>query len=230
MIRPQERFVSLIQPATDASFQRFLAALEATCRTQGVRLDLSATPTVPYGPEAVPVSGYFVDHPIPTLAVATGKPVPDWQRILAHESCHLDQWLEHDPVWAGNVMADGLEAVDWLHAWCTHTRELTATEVAIAVRRAQEVELDCERRVLAKIQTFGLAIDAATHVQKANAYVQFYAHLGRTRAWYPPGQAPHQVEAVWREAPTVFLELNQACDRLNQAFQRHYPPAPIADR
>lgn len=208
----------------DSPIGRYLAHLVARAQAHGVALIMAPTPTLAYqGQEQYQVSGYFVEQPRPTLAVATGKPFEEWLQICVHEGCHMDQWIERDPSWIGNTLADGREAVDWLDAWCSRDLELDADVLADVIARAKAVELDCEKRAVATLVAFGLPVDLPTYIQRANAYVQFYDHVGRIRAWNAPGQAPYQREQVWRQAPTVFLEAPDA--RLTAAFIEHYPAA-----
>ena len=187
----------------------------------GVELTWGQGHTLPYGSPAGPqVSGFFVEDPRPTLAVAVGKPVESWLPILVHEGCHMDQWHEQSPVWSANTMPDGREAVDWLDAWCDRQMVLSPDALKDVIDRAMAVELDCERRVLEKITRFGLPIDPVEYAQRANAYVHFYRHVGLTGRWYPPGQAPYERQDVWSWAPKVLVE--EAPKRLMEAFNRAY--------
>lgn len=206
----------------------YLSALRQEVQAGGVEFILSPGATVPYVGQGIEVSGYFVENPRPTLAVATGKPFEDWIPILVHEGCHMDQWREGALAWTQNIMSDGQEAVDWLDAWCAGKRELSSEDLALAIARAKQVELDCERRVVEKIKRFGLPLDIPTYIQRANAYVQFYEHVGKTRAWNPPGKAPYQVEEVWRQSPVFFVD--QPTPAMEQAFEAFYPkkPAPAS--
>lgn len=162
---------SFSDPAIDA----FVSDLIEQAQRHGVALKLPSTPSLLYpGAAESHVSGYFVAHPTPTLAVATGKPAQEWLEILAHESSHMDQWTDNDPSWLGNTMADGREAVDWLDSWSAGALELTDEQLADVVARAKAVEMDCERRTLLKISKWGLPIDSSAYAQRANAYVHFY--------------------------------------------------------
>ena len=176
----------------------------------------------------IQVSGYFVDRPSPVLAVATGKPVAQWLGILVHEACHMDQWSQQAPCWTQNRMEDGREAADWLDDWVCGQLELAPDVLAEVVARAKAVEADCERRALQAIARHGLPLDLAEYARKANAYVHFYDHVAATGRWNPPGQAPYQVEAVWRQAPARLVAV--APPALRAAYARHYPPAPRSPR
>ena len=200
---------------------RYLADLEQKVKTAGVTLVFGAESTLPYaGQESIQVSGFFIENPTPTLAVATGKPEDEWLQILIHEGCHMDQYRENSAAWRNNTMPDGREAVDWLDQWCAAEIELDEVTLWDIVARAKQVELDCERRALAVIAEYGLPIDPADYARRANAYVHFYSHVAKIRRWNPPNEAPYQLPEVWKRAPAVLqdhlpLELEEA---YNQAY------------
>ena len=204
------------------SVRAYVQDVERRASERGVAWDLKPLATVPYnGQSAFQVSGYFVIHPDPVLAVATGKLAAEWLAVLAHEACHMDQWWENAPAWQDNFLPDGREAVDRLDAWCSFAEELSPEDLLDTVRRAKRVEFDCERRTLVEIARHGLPINAAIYAQRANAYVHFYDHVARTRAWHAPGDAPYQREDVWRCAPARLVETCPAA--LTAAYEAHYP-------
>ena len=201
---------------------RYLADLEQKVKTAGVTLVFGAESTLPYaGQESIQVSGFFIENPTPTLAVATGKPEDEWLQILIHEGCHMDQYRENSAAWRNNTMPDGREAVDWLDQWCAGELELDPAALADVVARAKQVELDCERRALAVIAEYRLPIDPSDYARRANAYVHFYSHVAKTRRWSPPDQAPYQLPEVWGRAPAVLQE--ELSLELEKAYDEAYP-------
>lgn len=186
-------FLNTIKTPPDSPLSFYLKDLIEKVSQYGAQLKLDDTSTVPYGITSTQVSGYFIESPHPTLAVATDKPEADWLAILVHEGCHMQQWIENSPAWIQNTMPDGREAVDWLEDWCSGNIELSSADLSMAISKAKEVELDCEKRVVEKIKKYRLNLDIPTQIQKANAYVQFYEHVGKTRVWYPPGKEPYQI-------------------------------------
>lgn len=143
--------------------------------------------------------------------MATGKPISDWLLILVHESSHMDQWLEQDRSWS-EAFCEGRKTVDFIDDWI-NGREGLPMSIEELVRRSRDVELDCERRSVAKIQAFSLPIDIADHILK-------------TRAWYPAGNAPYEREDVYSCAPDRFPEAGGAPAELVRAYTRAYgPPA-----
>ena len=208
--------------SSNSPIGRYLADLERRVQDAGVTLLFGAESTLPYaGQDSIQVSGFFVETPTPTLAVATGKPEAEWLQILIHEGCHMDQYRENSPAWRNNTMPDGREAVDWLDQWCAGDLELDQAALADVVARAKQVELDCERRALAVIAEYGLPIDPADYARRANAYVHFYSHVAKTRRWNLPDQAPYQLPEVWGRAPAVLQD--ELPPELEKAYEETYP-------
>jgi hypothetical protein len=87
-------------------------------KKHGVKIILEDSLTVPYPVGGFPCSGYFIDYGNPTLAVAMNKPVDQWVMVLAHESSHMDQWIEKSSEWENNFI-DGKESVDYIDEWCS---------------------------------------------------------------------------------------------------------------
>jgi hypothetical protein len=67
------------------------------------------------------------------------------------------------------------------------------------------MELDCEKRSVAKIKQFKLPINIKEYIQKANAYIFFYRALSKTRKWTTKDKSPYTVEAVWKKMPSKLL-------------------------
>lgn len=200
--------------------QEFVKQEMARMESLGVRCLLVPESTAPYLDTDMRVGGYFCDKP-PTLAVAIGKPWEEWLPVFVHEGCHMDQWSERATCWVNNTLSDGQEAVEWLDEWCAGTRELSVSDLQHALKVAQAVEMDCEDRVLQKIEEFNLPLDKESYAQKSNAYVHFYTHMIKTKKWYPPNRAPYELEEVWKSAPTSLSWEMPAS--LAAAFDRAYP-------
>lgn len=123
--------------------QEFLEFVRKDCAQKGVRVIFVNTPKVSYGPGAQrQVSGYFDDKEPVTLACALGKPEEDWMIILPHESCHMDQWFENDPLWVKQREGGGdcdLDLDDWLDG-----KDIVGKDPNHFVRVMQNLEIDCE--------------------------------------------------------------------------------------
>jgi len=73
----------------------FIKYVKSRCKEHGVKCFLSNTKSVKLQ-EGVRCSGYF-DETVPVLASSMNR--EDWKEILAHEYCHLTQWVEQIPLW-----------------------------------------------------------------------------------------------------------------------------------
>lgn len=208
----------------DAATQNYIEKVKQKAARHSVDIRLISQSRIPYGTcENLLVSGYFIDRPIRELAVGTEKPLPDWLGIFVHESCHMDQWIEQTSVWK-EIIVDGREAVDWIDDWCNGKDDLPLP-IEQLIARARNIEWDCERRAHAAIVEHNLPIDPHQYAQKANAYVYFYNHLLKTRAWNGPNNSPYEIERVWTHAPNHFNDTSgQTPQWLQRAFDQEYPP------
>lgn len=207
------------------TIEAFLAHLREYATKHGVELLLSEQPQVLYpGSTNVLASGFFVITPRPKLAVGMGWPDGKWLEVLVHESCHMDQWVGNCQAWQDNFLSDGREAVDWINDWCEGRIELNKEELSEIIRRAKNVELDCEKRTIEKIKRWNLGVDTQEYAQRGNAYVHFYDIVGQTRKWNEPGQAPYEIEQVWRSAPRTLVDSPN--EELLDAYHRQYVDTP----
>lgn len=193
-----KKFESFNQNAIDI----LINDIKKTANDNNVKIIIDKGKTIPYYNTNVPVSGYFIDYGTPTLAVATGKPVEDWVMILVHESCHMDQYIERSPYWTTSFI-DGKEAVEHIQEWCDGA-ELSESKLDYAIKKAREVELDCEKRTMEKAKSYGLSINIEEEIQKANSYILFYTLLKETRKWNKPGKPPYKIKEVWSALPNTF--------------------------
>jgi hypothetical protein len=213
-IRTYESFKS------NESFNKLLEDSKVKCQKHGVKFITVDSNTIQYPVGQVPVSGYFIDNGHPELGVAIGKPVEAWSAILAHESSHMDQWLENSKYWTGNYI-DGKEAVDYLDEWISG-KEFTSEEVQRFVDAAIGVEWDCERRTVEKIKEYKLPLNSIEETQKANSYILFYTMLKETRKWNKPGQAPYLIKKVWSQMPKTFdMDYSIVPDSLRELYMKY---------
>jgi hypothetical protein len=146
-------------------------------------------------------SGFFRDDD-PQLVVACAKPAREWVKILVHETCHRDQWIEQCPEWRKTV--NGHDPLTWLDEWLRHDTELRGAKLSAVLTASAAIELDCEKRSVEKIKEFELPIDLWEYRKKANAYVWFYQAMRYSRRWWVKGKSPYQVDAVWKAMPNDF--------------------------
>lgn len=180
---------------------RFLGTVTAKCDQVGVNFILEDSPGIEFPNTGIICNGYFVDNPIPTLAVATRKNVKDWFLVLLHEYSHMEQWEEKASVWTNNKLEKG-EASDLIDAWLNYEIELDEFTLDKIFKINIELESDCEKRAINNITKFNLDINHEEYAQKANSYVLFYHLIKKHRKWYRIGKEPYSLKEVWSKMPT----------------------------
>lgn len=158
----------------------FIEYVKGECKKYGVKCKLRPTKYVKMDGN-VKCSGWF-DEEVPELVVAMNR--PDWIEILAHEYGHLTQWRENAPIWK-----EAVKSLPKVWGWLDGTN-VRNIEKHIGVSR--DLELDNEKRAVKIIKKFELKVDLEHYVKKANAYVQFYNWMLKTRKWSKPNNSPYK--------------------------------------
>lgn len=151
-------------------------------------------------------SGFF-DSDAKVLAVAMGK--PNWFGILVHEYCHFEQWRDRPEWWATLYVEDGKETLDVLMEVFYEGRELDEDTIYKYAMTSADVELDCEKRVLAKIAELDLPLDPAEYARAANSYVTFYHVMPKLRGWCGK-VSPYMVPEIVAEMPDHMSDVDYA--------------------
>lgn len=146
------------------------------------------------------VSGYFDQT---TLAVGCGRSVEQWFGVFVHEACHMDQFLEDDPVWSSTWVTPTIEVFDVVDLWVEHHIELTDEQKMKYLQACFEIERNCEERVLKAIDQWQLPINKTEYARKSNAYIWYYYILGIIRKWYPYGKEPYHMKELWNMIPST---------------------------
>lgn len=167
------------------------------CQSRGVPLTLTNTRTVLS--KGFPCAGFFDDNPL-EFAVAVGKSPRSWLPTFVHESCHLDQWIEQSEIWTRRI--NGRLPLDIFDEWLQHKIELDSHDLNLVIDALTEIELDCERRSIMKIQEFSLPIRQDTYIRKSNAYVYSYRIMQETRNW--DHSSAYEYPVVWKRMPAHF--------------------------
>ena len=191
---------NLFKENIDGLYDKFIRDIKKDCEKHNVEFILSKTKNVPYGETGYPVSGYFIDYGKPRLGVAIGCPDDMWIPILAHESSHMDQWIEKSPFWI-NSFIDGKEAVDHIELW-VNGKEYNEEELNKIFNAAIDVELDCEKRTIEKIKKYNLPINIEIEIQKANCYPWLYIMIKRLRKMEKVSPLPRE---IWSKCPDIFI-------------------------
>lgn len=187
----------------------FIQHVKDECKRLGVRQHIKNVQYVKLSP-SIRCSGYFddVDN---ILAASMGK--EDGLSILVHEYCHLTQWQDGFHLWKKAGRA--IPVIDeWLEGKYKRPDVLDrAFEVSIGL------ELDNEKRSVKMIKKWGLSIDTTDYVKKANAYIQFYNYLRKSRRWSKPGNQPYNNKRLVEAMPASFrMNYNKLSKKLETIF------------
>jgi hypothetical protein len=188
------------------NIQKLISDIMTQCVTNGINFRLEHTDQVDQ--ENIPCSGYFDEQ---TLAVATKKEkMLDWLDILVHESCHLDQFIAGPKVW----MPDE-ETLFIVEGWI-HGKSIPKKKLEMGFKNTIALELDCEKRTIAKMQKYKIRFDKNQYIQKANSYLFSYTYAYINKAWYPK---PYEKPKIYNNMPTKFLTVNEYFDINSKYFQ-----------
>lgn len=197
--------------------------VEATCRTaslKGIAVRLLQQESV-----GGRFNGMFDarDGETPALVVACGKPESDWLPVLLHESCHMDQFIARSGVWLDQSVTREWDSMSLLLLWLDHLVELSDSQLDSYVRRSRNVEWDCERRALLKINDMGLPLDPVDYACKANSYIWLYTcWLQKHRKWYTTGREPWKIPQIWTNLAGILAPNPAAYDIAPDSVQRLY--------
>jgi len=167
--------------------QEFVDFIKRQCKIYGVKLIMKDKKHLTLTGN-IKCSGYFDDGDDmkPILAVATNR--KDWIEILAHEYCHLTQWVAKINLW--DKAGTSLSYVD---SWLSGKK---VRNIKYHLGIARDLELDNERRTAKLLKAWDLGIDIEHYIRKANAYVQFYNYMYKTRKWCSPKNSPYTNERL----------------------------------
>ena len=154
------------------SYEEFLELVKKDCKANCVKLNITKGKYVKLN--SFKCGGYFDgDGDKPMLVVAGGR--EDFKAILAHEYCHLTQWVDKIKIW--DKSSPSLEI---LNSW------LEGEEVKKIKKHAgicRDLELDNEIRSSKIVKKYDLGISVGKYIKRANAYVLFYNYLLVSRKW-----------------------------------------------
>jgi hypothetical protein len=160
--------------------------------------------------ENLPCSGYFDEK---NLVVATNKKnIREWLDVLVHESCHLDQFLEKSKLWVSDS-----ESLCVVEAWI-NKKHISEQRRDKGFKNTIALELDCEKRTVAKIKKYKLDICKEEYIQKANSYLFAYLYALIYRIWYP---TPYENPRIWKKMPIIFLTIDQYIDK-NSKYLKYF--------
>jgi hypothetical protein len=130
--------------------------------------------------------GGFVDDSRMKFAVALRR--PHWREVFLHEACHIDQYIDEDPLWTDSLLAEkNFTDVD------LHTEE-DSEEVFF---RTMLLEHDCDKRALTKIDSYRISenqISREAYIQAANCYHASYFYFWKYTCFYDTKHVPYNTQ------------------------------------
>ncbi len=118
------------------------------------------------------------------LMVAMKRPRWQWLGTLAHELCHVMQWLECEPTYYGTAKMNGNDASAYVDEWLEFEEDFDKKTMRRAAQLICDCELDNEKRTVRLIKKFKLPIDIKRYIQSANSYLFFHQAMFENRSWY----------------------------------------------
>jgi len=196
----------------------FIDHLKEVAEQNNIKLFLSPEKGVPLGEGSnILCNGYF-DGENRVLACAMGKDISYWLLIILHESSHMDQFLENDPNWTGNL---GLVQTD---EWLAGSEDVDLGVIREEIRTSINLELDCERRTIEKIKKWSLdkIVDITEYIQKGNAYILFYLWMEKNRSWYTIGKEPYNIDEIVSVMPKTFdIDYTKLDPKIEEVFDKY---------
>lgn len=177
----------------------FIQSELAHCAQNKIRVELLDAPVDFNGYEC---SGHFSDEPDACLTVSISKNIDEWLPTFVHECCHKDQYLEKADVWTVKI-GERYDALDIFDMWIDRHIELKNYQLRPVLDHIVQVEFDCEKRAVAKIQKHNLPINVTEYIQKANSYIWYYHAAAYHRA-YTQRTSPYVRAELWSKMPVDF--------------------------
>lgn len=186
---------------------RFISYVKKKCRENGIKCDIRNV-TYVKGGENIKCSGYFDEM---NRILVVSKMHPDFFHTLIHEYCHVLQWKENGPLWKNIDKSSPL-----VDKWLTGKSVKNYKKHLAAVR---DMELDCEKRAVELMKKWNFPIN--DYVKKANAYVQFYNWLAKTRRWSSPENSPYTNKIIVSAMPNKFnMDYSKMSKRIEKLFKQ----------
>ena len=176
--------------------KNFIQTEIAHCKQHKIRINVINDPNL------VECNGHFTDGEPPCLSAYINENIEDWLPIFVHETCHKDQYLETTDIWNKRI-GNEYDALEIFDMWIDHHIELLPHQLRSVLENIVQVELDCERRSVIKIQKYDLPIDISEYIQKANSYIWYHHAASHVRA-YTQRSSPYVNPDIWAKMPVDF--------------------------
>ena len=186
-----------LESIEDENIKNFIQSELANCKKHKISVEIIKNTDVNSD-----CNGQFSDEPNPCLTVNISNNIDEWLHIFVHETCHKDQFLERSSVWTAKI-GDEFDSLDIFDLWIERHVELKKHQLRPVLDHIIQVELDCERRAVAKIQKYNLPINITEYIQKSNSYIWYYHAAAHQRA-YTQRTTPYDNPELWSKMPVDF--------------------------
>lgn len=150
-------------------------------------------------------SGWFCENPLEFI-VTTKHPSKHFLGVFAHESCHMDQFLEQTDLWNDpSINNHGDVLVDYLKGIRKNKTKLVEDYTKGSLR----LELDCEQRTSDKIIKYELSLNLDDYIRRSNVYLYSWRYFLDLRCWYDNHHKPYDDEEILAAMPTHFLKFDE---------------------
>ena len=194
--------------------EKFINFVKSECEAHGVQFKPYKRSYIKMT-DSIKCSGFFDDGSSnekgkPILAFAHGN--PEYLGVLAHEYCHLTQWIDGIPLWKKSE-----ESMGFIDLWLSGE---DVSDINKHLGLARDLELDNEIRTVEIIKKWHLPIDIKSYIQAANAYVMFYNYLKISRRWCIPPNTPYRNPRVRGAMSTEFdMDYKKLSKNLENIFR-----------
>lgn len=186
--------------------EEFIKFVRQQCKLNGIKCILRSTKYC--ADDTQPTSGYF-DDGAKILRAAMGR--SDGIEILAHEYCHMNQWIDQIPLWK-KIDVSSIMMEKWLKG-----KKVSNLARHIAVVR--DLEADCEKRTVNLIQELHLPVNLKRYIKKANSYIYYYNWLVHTCKWSSKDNMPYDNKRLVDAMP---ITMNNDYNKLPKKYEKIY--------
>ena len=189
-----------------SKLQSFIKEIRETCENHSFKFSIENTNSI-YS-DGVPCWGYVDTGDDRVLRVARGTNlVKEWVSILAHEYCHLKQYIERHPTLVLVDRGEGSNArFDKYLMRTKMDRPYTPFKKRRDVQKIVANELDCEKKTSRLIKRYKLPIDPVNYIQGANAYLMSYYFSEKMRVWLSGRNSAWKNQIIMDHMPTYYLK------------------------
>ena len=189
------------------NIDKFVNHVKSHCKEKKVAFKEYKRPYVKLSSN-IKCGGYFDGDGVkPTLAYAKGH--VQSLELLAHEYCHMTQWIDRIPLWDKG-------GIGYVEPWL---KGKDVENIDEHINNARDLELDNEIRTVEMIKKWDLPIDIDLYVKKSNAYILFYNYLKVSRKWSSPSNSPYGNKNILDAMSTKFdMNYNELAPEILQLF------------